>query len=118
MTTKQDVEKFLEEIRAKEACGVITFMFLNQREKNAQALLDLDIPPDKRKEVILQLKAEDFYRIEEGVYQEQYEMVAFGKIVKGVEVYIKISVTKRNVICISFHQAEFPIIYPFKIKVE
>jgi hypothetical protein len=53
MTTKQDVEQFLEEIRAKEACGVITFIFLNQREKNAQALLDLDIPPDKRKEVIL-----------------------------------------------------------------
>ncbi|SCD21314.1 hypothetical protein PSM36_2513 [Proteiniphilum saccharofermentans] len=114
MRTRQDVEKFLEEIRTKEACGLITFMFLNQREKNAQALLDLDIPPDKRKEVILQLKAEDFYRIEEGVYQEQYEMVAFGKIVKGIEVYIKISVTKRNVICISFHKAEHPIIYPFK----
>lgn len=66
MITKQDIEKFLEVIRTKEACGVITFMFLSQREKNAQALLDLDIPPDKRKEekrsipssILLKIKVE------------------------------------------------------------
>lgn len=111
---KEDVEKFLNEIKVKEATGVFTIWFLNQREKNAQALFDLDIPPDKRKEIIRKLEAEDFYRLEDGKYLDQYEMLSFGKKVKEVEVYIKISITERNAICISFHQAEFPITYPFK----
>jgi len=34
--------------------------------------------------------------------------------VKGKEVYIKFSVTDKNLICISFHKAEYPIIYPYK----
>lgn len=114
MKTKQEIEKFLEEIRIKEATGVSAILFLNEREKNAQALLDLEIPPDKRREIILKLKAEDFYRVEEGMYLEKYEMITFGKMVKNAEVYIKISVTERNTICISFHKAEFSITYPFK----
>lgn len=60
------------------------------------------------------LKPEDFYRIEEGKYLEQFEMYAFGKMLKDIEIYIKISITERSVICISFHKAEFPIDYPFK----
>lgn len=111
---KEDVENFLEEIRVKEASGVMTILFLNQREKNAQALLDLDIPPDKRKEIIRKLEAEDFYRLEDGKYLDQFDMMSFGKMVRGVEVYIKISITERNAICISFHKAEHPITYPFK----
>jgi len=40
-------------------------------------------------------------------------MWSFGKTVQHIEVYIKISLTERNAICISFHEAEFPITYPF-----
>lgn len=76
--------------------------------------MDLEIPPNKRTEIIMALKSEDFYRIEEGKYQEQFEMYAFGKMLKDNEIYIKISITERSVICISFHKAEFPIDYPFK----
>jgi hypothetical protein len=41
----------------------------------------------------------------------------FGKDVKGVEVYIKISMGNFNseTICISFHPAEYIMNYPFKL---
>lgn len=114
MKSRHEVEKFLEEIRVKYESGVLSLYYLNDREKNAQALLDLEIPPNKRTEIIMTLKPEDFYRIEEGKYLEQFEMYAFGKMLKDIEIYIKISITERSVICISFHKAEFPIDYPFK----
>lgn len=114
MNTLQEVEKFLEEIRVKVSSGISNLVFLNGREKNAQALLDLDITPNTRIEIIKNLKSEDFYRTEIGKYLDKYEMQAFGKFVKGNEVYIKISKTMFDFICISFHKAEFPIKYAFK----
>jgi len=114
MVTKDAVEKFLNEVKVKEASGVLSFLVLDDRSKNAQSLHNLNLPPDQRKEIIRKLKSEDFYRIEEGRYMEKYTMWSFGKFVQGVEVYIKITLTERNVICISFHEAEFPITYPFK----
>ena len=43
-------------------------------------------------------------------------MWVFGKDVKGIETYIKITVGKPNMktICISFHRAEHPMAYPLK----
>ncbi len=114
MNTKQEVEKFLEDIKVRISTGVSNLLFLNGREKNAQALLDLDITPNMRVEIILSLKAEDFYRTEDGKYRDQYEMHSFGKLVKNNEVYIKISKTENGIICISFHISEFPIKYSFK----
>ena len=113
MISKDEVENFLEELRVKEASGVLPIFFKDERSKNAQSLHNLDIPPDKRKEIIRKLKPEDFYRIEDGLYMEKYIMWSFGKTVQNIEVYIKISLTERNAICISFHEAEFPISYPF-----
>ena len=114
MVTKDEVEKLLEELRVKEASGVLSFLILDDRSKNAQSLHNLNIAPDQRKEIIRKLKTEDFYRVEDGLYMEKYIMWSFGKSVQSIEVYIKISLTERNVICISFHEAEFPITYPFK----
>jgi hypothetical protein len=44
------------------------------------------------------------------------EMWVFGKDVQGREVYIKVMITgvTSQTICISFHIAEHPLIYPFK----
>ena len=114
MVTKTEVERFLEELRVKEASGVLSFLILDDRSKNAQSLHNLNIAPDQRKEIIRKLKPEDFYRIEDGLYMEKYTMWSFGKWVQPFEVYIKISLTKRNVICISFHEVEFRMTYPFK----
>ena len=114
MKTRQEVERFLEEIKVKVSTGVLTLLYLNNREKNARTLLELEMPPNNRTDIIMKLKPEDFYRVEEGKYLEQYDMYSFGKTVKGMEVYIKISITEENVVCISFHEAEYPIDYAFK----
>ena len=79
--------------------------------------MDLEISPIKRKEIIEKLTFEDY---SEGPLEEKMRgilpMWVFGKEIKGNEVYIKISMgtANSNVICISFHLAEYPMNYPFK----
>lgn len=67
MKSKQEVDKFLEEIRVKVSSGVSNLIFLNGREKNAQALLDLDITPNMRKEIIEKLKSENFIELKKEI---------------------------------------------------
>jgi hypothetical protein len=115
MTSKQEVEKYLKGLKVKmEVFGIL---FLDDRGKNQQTLHDLEISPGKRKEIIANLKAEDY---SEGPLKEKMRgilpMWVFGKEVKENEVYIKISMgmTNNSAVCISFHIAEYPINYPYK----
>lgn len=115
MATKQEVESFLSDFKIKMKIFQIAYM--DDRGKNAQALFDLDITPGKRKEIIEKLTLEDY---SEGPHEEKMRgflpMWVFGKQVKGIEVYIKISMGTANsqTICISFHPAEHQMKYPFK----
>ena len=115
MTTKQEVEKFLKHFFEK--LGFWGILFRNDRGKNQQALLDLEISPTKRLEVIKNLKPDDFV---EGPLPDTLnkgpEMWVFCKKVKKRDVYIKVTMGLSNdsVICISFHIAERKIIYALK----
>jgi len=115
MTTKHEVESFLSDFKTK--LRFFQIIFLDDRGKNAQAKLDLEISTVKRREIIEKLAAEDY---SEGPLEEKMRgilpMWVFGKQVKGTEVYIKISmgVVNSNTICISFHPAEHPMEYPYK----
>lgn len=117
MATEKEVEQFLKELFQK--LRVFELLFRDDRGKNAQALLKLEIPPLKRKEIIENLKLEDY---SEGPLEEKLHgilpMWVFGKSIKNTELYIKISmgVPNSNVICISFHPSEHPMKYPFKTK--
>ena len=114
MTTKAEVERFLKDFKVKT--GIFQIIYMN-RGKNAQALLDLDISPNRRTEIIEKLTTEDY---SEGPLEENMRglppMWVFGKMVKKQEVYIKISMGRENsnTICISFHLAEHSMNYPFK----
>ncbi|MBU2557039.1 MAG: type II toxin-antitoxin system MqsR family toxin [Bacteroidetes bacterium] len=115
MTLKEEVEKYLKELKVKmEIFGIL---FLDDRGKNQQTLHDLEISPAKRKEIISSLKAEDY---SQGPLDEKMRgilpMWVFGKEVKKKEVYIKVSMGIENsgAVCISFHIAEQPMNYPFK----
>lgn len=114
-TTRNEVERFLKDFKAKT--GIFQIIFLDDRGKNAQALLDLEISPIKRMDVINKLKVEDY---SEGPLEERMRgllpMWVFGKKVKKQEVYIKISMGVENssTVCISFHFARHPMNYPFK----
>ena len=114
MATREEVERFLCNFQAK--LKVFDVIFCN-RDKNMQALADLEITPLYRETVIKEITVEDY---SEGPIIDAInkfgEMWVFGKDVKEQEVYIKISLGHPNssTICISFHKAEHPLKYPFK----
>jgi hypothetical protein len=116
VTTRADVQKFLNDFFAKYR--VYDILFRDYRNKNSEALLSLEITPNKRREIIESLQVEDYSQgpLDDTLYGIA-SMWVFGKLVKGTEVYIKISLGKFNsqVICISFHDAEATMNYPYKM---
>ena len=115
MITIEEVQSFLNQFHAK--IQVFDIVFRDDRGKNLETLAALEITPNYRKDVIKSIEALDY---SEGPLMDTInnygELWVFGKEVKGREVYIKISMGRPNLstICISFHLAEHPIIYPFK----
>jgi len=99
--------------------GIYDIIFRNDRDKNFQTLLKLEINPSDRKKIIEGLIAEDY---SEGPVTDTLhnisEMWVFGIKYKKQEIYIKISMGQLNLqtICISFHIAEKKMNYPFKHK--
>ena len=114
MATVDEVSHFLQEFFTKYR--VFGIIFRDGRPKNAQTLLDLEITPIKRREIVESLTAMDY---SEGPLDDRLYGIAsmwvFGKRHKNSELYIKISMGTANnpVICISFHLAEHPINYLF-----
>lgn len=115
MATEREVEVFLK--RFHEKMRMWQIFFRDERGKNAQALIDLELRPADRKEIIESLVAKDYSEgpLEEKLYGGA-DMWVFGKTVKKKEVYIKISMgtVGAGVICISFHIAERKMNYPLK----
>ena len=115
MLSKQDVEKYIKELKVK--INIFGILFLDDRSKNQQTLHNLEISPIRRKEIINSLKVEDY---SEGPLEEKMHgilpMWIFGKEVKKREIYIKISmgIENNSAVCISFHFAEHAMNYPFK----
>ena len=115
MITIEEVKTFLDQFNIK--AQVFGIRFRNDREKNKEALKQLALTPFQRELIVKTLQVEDYV---EGpvidVLNQEGEMWVFGKDVKGREVYIKITLGYENgqTICISFHVAEYPLVYPFK----
>jgi len=115
MIKKEDVEKFLKDFKVK--LNIFQIVYRDDRGKNSQALLDLEISPSQRTEIIKSIEPENYSEgpLDEKLYDGSH-MWVFGKKVKGNEVYIKISMGSKDlpVICISFHIAQHKMKYPFK----
>jgi hypothetical protein len=115
MTTKEEVVEFLNHFKVK--MRVFQILFRDERFKNTNGLLSLEISWERRKKVIESLEVEDYC---EGPLDDKLYGIAsmwvFGKYIKELEVYIKISIGRPNgsVLCISFHEAEKKLTYPFK----
>lgn len=112
---KQQVDAFLKDFKQKSKIWGIVFR--DDRGKNAQTLLDLELRPIDRSRIIEKLEVKDY--IEGPVHDKLNkgpEMWVFGKRVKQCAVYIEITLGNPNAstICISFHVAEHTISYPLK----
>ena len=113
MITLEDVNKFLDEFKVK--AKVFGIIFRDDRKKNSEALFSLGITGRLREKIIFSLEGEDY---SQGPIVDTlnagYDMWVFGKDYNGTELYIKITILRNNALCISFHEAEHPINYPFK----
>jgi len=115
MSTEAEVASFLKDF--KEKMKFWDVLFRDDRGKNAQALVELELRPIDRKTILEALQTKDY---SEGPLEEKLygwaDMWVFGKTVKKKEVYIKITLGAmgRSVICISFHLAQHKMNYPLK----
>ena len=115
LTPQTDIQAYLSQLKTK--LGVFSIVFRN-REKNLNALAELDIMPKQREDFLKDLTPEDYCSgpnpdRDDPDRPYYYE---FGIVVNGAEVYIKLSLglTNKPVDCISFHVAEWPMKYPLK----
>lgn len=96
MITRIKVEQHLKEIKLK--MDIFGILFFDHRGKNQQFLLDQEIAPLKRKEIIRRLKVEDYV---DGPLEEQMhnlpEMWVFGKQWKETEIYIKSALASMTI---------------------
>ncbi|MFM7092560.1 MAG: toxin [Bacteroidota bacterium] len=115
MSTEAEVASFLKDF--KEKMKFWDVLFRDDRGKNAQALVDLELRPIDREVILEAIETKDY---SEGPLKEkQYggaDMWVFGKAIKKKEVYIKITMGAMggSVICISFHLAQHKMNYPLK----
>lgn len=116
MIERYDVENFLNDFKFK--LDFFGILFRDERTKNAITLAELGITSNDRIKIIRELETESYCEgpISELLYGNA-DMWIFGVKVKNYDIYIKISmgVPNSKTICISFHIAEFPMIFPFKI---
>jgi hypothetical protein len=109
------VNQFLDDFKVK--LSIWGIFFRSDRSKNTQTLLYLEISITKVKEVLYELSIEHYSAgpISEQLYGGS-PMWIFGIKIKGQEIYIKINMglPGMQVICISFHISEHPMLYPFK----
>ncbi len=117
VTNIEDVQRFLNEFHLKTE--IFDIVFRDERGKNFNSLLKLEISSLRRKQIIAGLCAEDYSEgpLPDTLYHLS-EMWVFGKKVNKQEIYIKISMGRpgSNTICISFHIAEKSMKFPFKTK--
>ncbi len=115
MATKDEVQSFLQDFKAKlEIWGVV---FRDDRGKNAQALLTLDITPIFREKILKELEVLDYSAGPvTDTLNRSSDLWIFGKRIGSYDVYIKITLGLggKSVICISFHVAEQTMNYPLK----
>jgi len=115
MASLEEVQLFLQDFHQKMKVWEIRFR--DDRGKNFQALLILEISGAERIKIIESISANDY---SQGPIPDTLNAGAplwiFGKLVKSKMVYIKISmgVSNKPVIYISFHEAEYEMRFPFK----
>jgi hypothetical protein len=115
IATLAEAEELLHKIKVQiQKEGIL---FMNRRHKNAQTLADFGILEATQREIIDNLKAEDYYGGPDPDEKYSWKVVAvFGTDYEGVKLYIKFSIgaTGTPVVCLSFHEAGSPMRFQFK----
>lgn len=105
-------------VQYKQDC----FLVRSDRTKNEQTMLSLGFSDRHVGEEILTLTYKNYHKGPEDNRSKdgpsKGEIWVFGKEIAGIEIYIKIHIvpTKRDThcVCISFHEAEYSLTYPYR----
>jgi len=112
MESKIEVERFLQHLKTKIEFFQISYE--RTRDKFGETLKKLGYIESQCTDVIKNLTYKNYYKGPKKDTIHGGEIWEFGIIVKDIEIYIKINIGLMNkpVICISFHESEYKIIYP------
>lgn len=93
-------------------------IYVVPRRKNMDALLKLDLTEANREEIILNLSVNDYCKGPSKDTDQGGDVWEFGKEVGERTIYLKLKIfmidKKIQAKCISFHEAEYPMSWPFK----
>ncbi len=111
---KDAARAFLKEFKQlMKLCG----LSVRSRHENNRGLIDLGLNYKQRKEEIKSLNVLNYSSGPDPDHNYEGEVWIFGKRIKRIEVYIKLKIVESSgsswPLCISFHPAAKPIIYPF-----
>ncbi|MCI9006027.1 MAG: hypothetical protein HFH39_12510 [Lachnospiraceae bacterium] len=125
--TKQNIEKYLSEVKDAVKKNKYRIDRNEKREDNISLFLDYVIDEVRAKEILLSLSVTDFSEILQNEHRgyEYEQLYVFGKDVmllerngankKSVSLYIKFNKLKSCfVVVISFHEQKHPLNYYFK----
>jgi hypothetical protein len=113
--SREAIGRFLEEFKEIAAARGI---YVLERLKNRQSLAYLGLTKANRTDEILGLSVADYWRGPKPDRDKPGEVWEFAKMVKGMEVYIKLKVAhaeeEKIAKCLSFHVAERPVSCPYR----
>jgi hypothetical protein len=115
VTSTARVAEFLRVF--KERAEKVGGVYVMDRVKNRDALLDLGLTKRQREEIILSLTPEDYCGGPLRDKKGSGHVWIFGRVEEGREIYIKLKVTHMP-ICLSFHPAEHPLQHPLRGRKE
>jgi hypothetical protein len=117
MPKQEEVDQFLRDFTFKMGFWGLLIRVDRTDLKNTRTLLALEFNHAHVKQILAELKSEDYSEgpLSDKLYRYS-DMWVFGKTIKKREVYIKIQLGLPDsvTICISFHFAEHPMKYPLK----
>ncbi|MDP6542555.1 MAG: hypothetical protein QGH60_01105 [Phycisphaerae bacterium] len=119
MASRTEVVEFLNLFKG---CVTLGALHVKGREVNTQALIDLGMTSNERKETLLALEPENYVcGPAPDDTDENKEVWVFGKEAHGTEVYIKLRVVEDprkqgadRAMVWSFHPAEHSMKYPLR----
>lgn len=110
-----DIEDFLIKLRLK--LNIYGYVFSRERTENKETMKELGISMLNVKDILSELKKEDYSEGPKDDQEEGGDIWVFGKEIDNKEIYIKLNLGKENrkVICYSFHFAKSKMNLPNKI---
>ena len=115
MTSRDKVAEFLKTFKQRRQ--EVGWLNVVNRQKNREALLELELTKSQAEDIILSLTPEDYCEGPLADKQGSGQVWVFGRIEEGKEVYIKLKLTTTDApICLSFHPAKQSLQYPLKGK--